>query len=103
MSLEEDPSGRPVNDCRSCWSSRRRALQCPKPDPDDPSYEATGPTLCRVPGLEAEPWILAVVRAANIESLTPADVCPWFWGGIEIAKAERGRLLRERMRSSRGQ
>ena len=103
LSLEEDPNGRPVNDCRTCWSARRRALQCPKPDPNDPAYQATGDTLCRVPALEDDPWTLAVLRASNIDpGLHPSETCAWFGSLIETAKAERGRSLKERMRANRG-
>ena len=98
LSLQEDANGQPVNDCRRCWSQRRQALHCPKIDPEDPEWRATRETLCPVPALERDPWTLAVLRAAAIEpGLSPADVCLWFWEGIETARAARGRQLKDRM------
>jgi hypothetical protein len=56
-----------------------------------------------VPALERQPWVLAVLRASNIEpGLSPDDVDSWFWVGIEVAKSERARCLKTRMRSDRG-
>lgn len=98
LSLEEDGNGRPLNDCNTCWSMRRQALRCPKGDPAAPDWTPDGPTRCRVPAIESDPWVLSVLRASNIEpGLGPQDVCLWYFAGIETARAERGRVLRERM------
>jgi len=102
LSLQEDANGQPVNDCRRCWSQRRQALNCPKIDPEDPEWRAAGPTVCPVPALEADPWILAVLRASAIDpGLTPADVCLWFFEGMEAARAGRARQLKDRMMTAR--
>lgn len=51
---------------------------------------------CPVPEVEADPWVLSALQAANIDTLDPSDVDLWYWGMVCACRAERGRVIKDR-------